>query len=179
MKKYFFLILTIVFIGTSQNTVAQKKAKLKDFNALNTFEANEWLTGNFDISNAFVEIYNTHGSKKQFKKQLINFAGFDLDKIYWLATYSNDDYYNEIKDENLSFELYKYGIAISKNAEENEQIRFLYVVGKAYYFKGEKEKSLEYLIPAYKLSQKHPGNVPTWNSLEEAEEISAFIKRNL
>ena len=46
------------------------KVKLKDFSTLNAFEKNEWLTGNFEISKVFVEIYNTHGSKKQFKKQL-------------------------------------------------------------------------------------------------------------
>lgn len=184
MKQIFLFILLFSSVLISLNTYGQESRviKTKYFQNLDSYDAAEeyqWYTGSNELAKELEKSYNLYSTKKNFKKQLLKFANNNVDKYYWIATYLKDDYYTEINDTDLSFEFYLLGLELAEKTEESEQIRYLFVIGKRYYFLGEKEKSLEYLIKGYQLSEKFPGNVPTWNSLEEADEIYDFIKRNL
>lgn len=184
MKKLFFLLTFSIGLFLQTEVFGQKSAvvKTKYFNNLNTFDETEkyqWSVGNETIAAELEKSYNLYSLKKNFASQLIKFINNNADKCYWIATYLTDDYYTQINDKKLSFELFELGLTMLENADENEQIKYLYVIGKHYYFQGQKEKSLEYLKKGYLLADKYPGNVPTWNSLEESEEIYNFIKANL
>lgn len=184
MKNILLLVVLLFCVGFNISASAQKSkvVKTKYFQNLNVFDAAEsyqWHTGSFEIAKALESSYNKFHTKKNFKKQLLKFTNNNIDKYYWVATYLVDDYYTQIKNKQLSGEFYTLGLALVENDKEEEQIRFLYVIGKKHYHAGEKEESLAYLIKAYQLSEKHPGHVPTWNSLEEAEEITKFIEQNI
>lgn len=184
MKNIFLFVFVWSTLMLGSNIFAQesKVIKTKYFENLNRFDATakyQWYTGNNELAKELEKSYNLYSSKKNFKKQLLKFADNNVDKYYWIATYLKDDYYTQINDAELSFQFSLAGLEIAKTEKESEQIRYLFVIGKKYYYAGEKEKSLDFLIKGYKLSEQYPGHVPTWNSLEEADEIYAFIKANL
>lgn len=184
MKKIFFLLTFSVGLFLQTESFGQNSAvvKTKYFSNLNTFDEAEkyqWNVGNEAIASELEKSYTLYSKKKNFKSQLIKYINNNPDKCYWIATYLTDDYYTQINDQNFSFELFELGLTMLENAEEQKQIKYLYVIGKNYYFKGEKDKSLDYLLKGYLLADKYPGNVPTWNSLEESDEIYNFIKANL
>lgn len=184
MKKFIFLFLVFtcsIFINTSkaQSSKVVKTKYFSNINSLELVEKNVWLNGDEQIAAELEKSYNLYSSTKNFKTQLIKFIDNNADKCYWIATYLNDDYYTNINNEALSFELFEMGLKMLETKPEQEQIKYLYVIGKSYYAKNLKDNSLSYLLKGFKLSEKYPGNVPTWNSLKESEEINHFIQGNL
>ncbi len=137
---------------------------------------NDWGLNNGDMAKIFEKIYFENRSNKSFEQLLFRYLDND-DKFYWIGFFLDEPYYTKINNYELSLKVLKAGLEFNKNDEE--KIRYLWVIGKKLYYKNQKAESLKYLVPAYTLSEKYPANTPAWDSEQEADMFEAFIKSNM
>jgi len=183
MKKIISILFILLFTANYTQVFSQKRKK-DYFKEIKTFSEKtnyKWYVGNKEIAKLFAKTYNKNHKKKDFKKQLYIFLNKDFDKYYQIASYVNSNgYYNDLKESSLEMELLQKGLQIAKDSkQENETIRYYYRIGKILFHSGKLDECKEYLIKGYKLSKKYPGNVPTFDSEKEYNEIMDFINNNL
>jgi hypothetical protein len=135
-----------------------------------------WGLNNSDMARIFEKIYFENSTNKLFEQLLFRYLDND-DKFYWIGTFLDEPYYTKINNYELSLKVLKAGLEFSRNDEE--KIRYLWVIGKKLYYRNQKAESLKYLVPAYTLSEKYPANTPAWDSEQEADMFEAFIRSNM
>jgi hypothetical protein len=173
--KYFTIIVLL--------TLAVPAFSLKPIPPLDIFKplddqisGHGWAFNSFDEAKIFEKIYFENRSNKSFEQLLLRYLDND-DKFYWTGIFLDEPYYTKINNYDLSMKVLKAGLEFNKNDEE--KIRYLWVIGKKLYYKNQKAEALKYLVPAYTLSEKYPANTPAWDSEQEADMFEAFIRSNM
>lgn len=135
-----------------------------------------WGMNSTDQAKIFEKIYFENCAGKTFEQLLFRYMDND-DKYYWIGIFLDEPYYTKIGNYELSMKVLKAGLESCKNDEE--KIRYLWIIGRKLYYKDKKGEALKYLVPAYTLSEKYPANTPAWESEQEADMFEAFIKSNM
>jgi len=174
----FAIIPVLIFacIPKNQNVGLPDKLTIKIFDSLEKVAAaKNWGMDNEEKAQIFAEIYFQYSGEKDFEKVLMQYLDHQ-EKCYWIGIFADDAYYTSIADSVLSLKILEKGLELITS--DQEKVRFLWVIGKKYYYSGDKVTAEKYLAAAYKLSALYPGNTPSWNSEQEYDEIMAFIKDN-
>jgi hypothetical protein len=173
--KYFIILLALTI--TTPLFSQETSPGLEIFKPLDEEVASgSWGINCGDKAKIFEKIYFENRANKSFEALLLKYINID-DKYYWIGIFLDEPYYTKINNCDLSLKVLKAGLEF--NRQDEDKVRYLWIIGKKLYYKNQKAESLKYLVPAYRLSEKYPGNTPAWDSEKEADEFEAFIKSNM
>ena len=171
-----FCIPLLIFscIPRNQNAELPVKLTIDIFAPLEKAIAeNNWGINNKEKADLFEQIYFKYSGVKEFDQVLEQYLD-NQDKCYWIGIYADDDYYTTFADPVLAVKILEKGLEFTRS--DQEKVRFLWIIGKKLYYKGDKSAATAYLVKAYRLAEEYPGNTPSWDSEQEYDEIMAFIK---
>jgi hypothetical protein len=174
--RYFLLLVTLIIAVPVFSQQAPPNVNI--FRPLDEEIAEKGGMGlsNSDKARIFEKIYLENSANPGFEGLLFTYLNSD-DRYYWIGMFLDEPYYTKINNFGLSMKVLKAGLDFVK--QDEQKVRYLWVIGKKLYYKNRKAESLEYLVPAFRLSDKYPGNTPAWESEKEADEFEAFIKSNM